>query len=54
LTNYLTNQIVSIRRLTTPSGVGTGIVFKNTEQPAPDLTALEQQLSQLAAQGVLE
>jgi len=51
---YLTNQIVSIRRLTTPSGVGTGIVFKNTEQPAPDLTALEQQLSQLAAQGVLE
>lgn len=50
----LTNQLVSIRRLTTPSGMGTGIMFKNTEQPAPDLTALEQQLSQLAAQGVLE
>jgi len=50
----LTNQKVYIRRLTTPSGIGTGIVFKNTEQPAPDLTALAQQLSQLAAQGVLE
>lgn len=48
------NQEVSIRRLKTPSGMGTGIAFKNTEQPTPDLTALAQQLSQLAAQGVLE
>ncbi|KRB30396.1 hypothetical protein [Acidovorax sp. Root70] len=47
----LTDQLVSIRRLTTPSGIGTGIVFKDSEQTAPTLTELERQLSQLAAQG---
>lgn len=50
----LTDQLVSIRRLTTPSGLGTGIVFKDSEQTAPNLTALEQQLNQLAAQGAPE
>lgn len=50
----LTDQVVSIRRLTTPSGVGTGMMFKDSVQFPPNLSALEHQLSNLATQGTLQ
>ncbi len=50
----MTEQLVSVRRLTTPSTIGTGIVFKEAEQSQPDTTLLEQALSDLATQSSLQ
>jgi len=50
----MTEQLVSVRRLTTPSTIGTGIVFKEAEQSQPDITLLEQALSDLATQSSLQ
>ncbi|MFN4119051.1 hypothetical protein [Acidovorax sp.] len=43
-----TNQLVTVRRLTTPATVGTGIVFKEGEQAATNLSLLEQTLDAIA------
>lgn len=42
------NQLVTVRRLTTPAAVGTGIVFKEGEHAPVDLILLEQTLGDLA------
>ena len=46
----VTSQGVTVRRLTTPSTVGTGIIFKETELAQPDLTMVRQALSDFATQ----
>lgn len=43
-----TNQFLAVRRLTTPSGIGTGIVYANGHTPAFDPTALTTRLTEAA------
>lgn len=47
-----TDQMLTVQRLTTPQGVGTGIVYKSTADAAPPHPALYSHLSQLAAEGL--
>ncbi|PVY91253.1 hypothetical protein C8C95_2103 [Acidovorax sp. 99] len=48
-----TQQLLSIRRLTNPKGVGTGLILKADEaQPLPENSALRAQLSNIAIHGL--
>lgn len=45
-------QLLSIRRLTNPKGVGTGLVIKDNEQPQAEYPALRMHISEIAANGL--
>jgi len=49
-----TEQKLSVRRLTTPQGVGTGIVFKAEEEQAAPHPALGAHIERIAAEALLD
>lgn len=46
------SQSLSVQRLTTPQGVGTGIYYKSAAEDAAPSTALHDHISRLAAEGL--